>query len=45
MAVGRIFLKFISNIKEYLCEALLTFFVVLLFVQILLRQFFQYSLP
>lgn len=45
MAAGRIFLKFISNIEEYLCEALLAFFVVLLFVQILLRQFFQYSLP
>ena len=45
MAVGRFFLKFISNIEEYLCEALLAFFVVLLFVQILLRQFFQYSLP
>ncbi|NMF90249.1 TRAP transporter small permease [Aromatoleum petrolei] len=45
MAAGRFFLKFISNIEEYLCEALLAFFVVLLFVQILLRQFFQYSLP
>ncbi|WP_407278485.1 TRAP transporter small permease [Aromatoleum evansii] len=45
MAAGRIFLKFISNIEEYLCEALLAFFVVLLFVQILLRQFFEYSLP
>ncbi|MCK0508017.1 TRAP transporter small permease [Aromatoleum anaerobium] len=45
MAVGHIFLKFISNIEEYLCEVLLAFFVVLLFVQILLRQFFQYSLP
>lgn len=45
MAVWRIFVKFISNIEEYLCEALLAFFVVLLFVQILLRQFFQYSLP
>lgn len=45
MAVWRIFVKFISNIEEYLCEALLAFFVMLLFVQILLRQFFQYSLP
>lgn len=45
MAAWRIFVKFISNIEEYLCEALLAFFVVLLFVQILLRQFFQYSLP
>ena len=45
MTVWRIFVKFISNIEEYLCEALLAFFVVLLFVQILLRQFFQYSLP
>jgi TRAP-type C4-dicarboxylate transport system permease small subunit len=45
MTVWRIFVKFISNIEEYLCEALLAFFVILLFVQILLRQFFQYSLP
>lgn len=45
MAAWRIFVKFVSNIEEYLCEALLAFFVVLLFVQILLRQFFQYSLP
>lgn len=44
-SVWRIFVKFISNIEEYLCEALLAFFVLLLFVQILLRQFFQYSLP
>ncbi|NMG75193.1 TRAP transporter small permease [Aromatoleum diolicum] len=45
MVVWRNFVKFISNIEEYLCEALLAFFVLLLFVQILLRQFFQYSLP
>lgn len=38
-------LKFLGNIEEYLSEALLACFVVLLFVQILLRQFFQYSLP
>jgi len=37
--------KFVSNIEEYLCETLLAFFVLLLFAQILLRQFFQYSLP
>ncbi|MDY0071100.1 MAG: TRAP transporter small permease [Thauera sp.] len=37
--------KFLSNIEEYFCEALLAFFIVLLFVQILLRQFFQYTIP
>lgn len=45
MSVSRVLVKFVSNIEEYLCEALLAFFVLLLFVQILLRQFFQYSLP
>lgn len=45
MSVGRVILKVISNAEEYLCELLLAVFVVLLFVQILLRQFFQYSLP
>src|SRR5690606_32528835 len=37
--------KFFSNLEEYVCEALLAFFMLLLFVQILLRQLFGYSLP
>ncbi|KON79605.1 TRAP transporter small permease [Azoarcus sp. PA01] len=45
MSVSRVLVKFVSNIEEYLCETLLALFVLLLFVQILLRQFFQYSLP
>lgn len=45
MSVSRVLVKFVSNIEEYLCETLLAFFVLLLFAQILLRQFFQYSLP
>lgn len=45
MSAKRAILKFISNAEEYFCEALLALFVVLLFAQILLRQFFQYSIP
>ncbi len=45
MSVSRVLVKFVSNIEEYLCETLLALFVLLLFAQILLRQFFQYSLP
>jgi TRAP-type C4-dicarboxylate transport system permease small subunit len=45
MSAKRAILKFFSNAEEYLCETLLALFVVLLFVQILLRQFFHYSIP
>ena len=45
MAFKNFILKLLNNIEEYLAEALLVCFVVLLFAQILLRQFFQYSLP
>jgi TRAP-type C4-dicarboxylate transport system permease small subunit len=45
MSIGRVLLKVITNVEEYLCEFLLGTFVVLLFLQILLRQFFQYSIP
>jgi TRAP-type C4-dicarboxylate transport system permease small subunit len=45
MKIGRLLLQIVSSIEEYLCEALLAFFMVVLFLQILLRQFFQYSLP
>ena len=45
MAAQNPILKHLNMIEEYLCEILLTMFVTLLFVQILARQFFQYSLP
>lgn len=37
--------KFLYNFEEYFCQILLSFFVVLLFLQIILRQFFNYSIP
>lgn len=40
-----ILLKFIDNFENYTCQLLLASFVVLLFVQILLREFFMYSIP
>lgn len=45
MSAKRAILKLLSNAEEYLCETLLALFVTLLFAQILLRQFFQYSIP
>jgi TRAP-type C4-dicarboxylate transport system permease small subunit len=45
MSAKKLITGLIGNIEEYLAEALLAAFVLLLFVQILLRQFFQYSLP
>ncbi|MCB1917569.1 MAG: TRAP transporter small permease [Rhodocyclaceae bacterium] len=45
MSAKKIAMKILGNIEEYLSEVLLAGFVVLLFVQILLRQLFQYSLP
>ena len=45
MSAKRAILKFLSNVEEYFCEVLLALFVLLLFAQILLRQFFQYSIP
>jgi C4-dicarboxylate transporter, DctQ subunit len=35
--------KFLDNIESYICRTLLVFFVVLLFIQILSREFFDYS--
>lgn len=35
----------LDNFESYVCQVLLVIFVVLLFIQILLREFFQYSLP
>jgi TRAP-type C4-dicarboxylate transport system permease small subunit len=45
MSARRAILKHLNNIEEYLCELLLAVFVTLLFAQILLRQFFHYSIP
>ena len=45
MSAKRVIVNFFANIEEYFCEALLAFFVVLLFVQILLRQFWGYTIP
>ncbi len=39
-----ILLKFIDNFENYVCQFLLAFFVILLFIQILLREFFSYSI-
>ncbi len=41
----RILIKLLDNFESYLCQALLAFFVVLLFIQIVLREFFEYSIP
>ncbi len=45
MAAKHAIWRHLNNIEEYLCEILLAVFVTLLFAQILLRQFFQYSIP
>lgn len=45
MATQHPILKHLNMIEEYFCEILLVMFVTLLFVQIIVRQFFQYSLP
>lgn len=37
--------KLIDNLENYLCQFLLVTFVVLLFLQILLRNIFSYSIP
>ncbi|WP_319783514.1 TRAP transporter small permease [Oceanisphaera sp. IT1-181] len=37
--------KFIDNIENYLCQLLLVVFVILLFLQIVLRNIFSYSIP
>ncbi|MFC3286043.1 TRAP transporter small permease [Litchfieldella rifensis] len=38
-------LKLIDNLENYLCQFLLVSFVVILFLQIILRNVFSYSLP
>ena len=40
---NNLFIKFFDNIESYICRSLLVFFVVLLFAQILSREFFGYS--
>lgn len=40
-----ILFKLIDNIENYLCQFLLVVFVILLFLQIMLRNIFSYSIP
>lgn len=37
--------KFFAHFEEHVCEVLLAVFVTLLFAQIILRQFFAYTIP
>jgi C4-dicarboxylate transporter DctQ subunit len=37
--------RFFDNIESYICRTLLSIFVILLFVQILTRELFSYSIP
>lgn len=45
MSFKRFVLHLVNHIEEYVCAILLSSFVVLLFAQILVRQFFAYSIP
>jgi TRAP-type C4-dicarboxylate transport system permease small subunit len=45
MSARHTILKHLNNAEEYCCQIFLAFFVLLLFIQIVLRQLFQYSLP
>ncbi|WP_146448732.1 TRAP transporter small permease [Vibrio kanaloae] len=45
MSVAKTIKKHVNNIEEYTCCLLLASFVLLLFTQILTRQFFDYSIP
>ncbi len=45
MASSNVFSTILNNIETYICRALLAFFVTLLFVQIVSREFFEYSIP
>jgi len=44
MTKKQILFKILDNFESYACQLLLAFFVILLFLQILLREFFQYSI-
>ena len=39
-----VIIKMLDNFESYACQFLLAFFVILLFLQILLREFFNYSI-
>jgi len=39
-----VFKRFFDNFESYICQILLSFFVTLLFVQIILREIFNYTL-
>ena len=41
----RTIIHLLDHIEEYVCAILLAAFVILLFAQILVRQFFAYSIP
>lgn len=45
MSVKRVLLHLLNHIEEYVCGLLLSTFVTLLFAQIIVRQFFSYSIP
>lgn len=45
MSLKKVLLHLVDHIEEYVCALLLSSFVVLLFAQIIVRQFFAYSIP
>ena len=45
MHARSILINFLNNIESYVCRTLLAVFVTLLFIQILSREIFEYSIP
>lgn len=45
MSLKKGLIHLVEHIEEYVCALLLSTFVILLFVQIIVRQFFAYSIP
>lgn len=45
MSISKVLIKILDNTESYICRTLLVAFVTLLFLQIILRQFFGYSIP
>ena len=45
MTIKKVGLHLFEHFEEYLCGLLLSAFVLLLFAQIIVRQFFAYSIP
>lgn len=45
MSTPKAFKRFFAHFEEHVCEVLLAIFVTLLFLQIILRQFFMYTIP